>query len=372
MNKKILFGIPPRAHISLALDEVAAMKKQGYHCETIVYGRNDKREGKLKKTWNTIRNAFRLVSKLKSTQADFLYLNSRFEPVGSIRDFITLKIVKSFYKNDLKIIIKSHGSDCTVLERQSFLYKKKIIPFLVNNVDSWIFLSHDEKEAIRNHKPLMADRVHVLPNIIVPERCQSTSDFRKKYHLPTNKFICLFVGRMVRVKGVFDILESILHLHTPEKFHFIFVGNGDDEAAMKQNASDMMGRTGIQFTGYIPDEECDGFYSNADVLIYPTFDTEGFPMALFKSVACGVPVITTRIRAAKDYLSEPENVLWVQEKSPKEIARKLEKLYLNNSLRAGIMDNNLLLGRNFSPEMVGRQMADQVFGSNKKHGIVMS
>lgn len=372
MKKKILFGIPPHAHISLALDEVAAMKKQEYHCETTVYGRNDRREGKLKKIWNTIRNAFKLVSKLKSTQADFLYLNSRFEPVGSIRDFITLKIVKSFYGNDLKIIIKSHGSDCTVLERQSFLYKKMIIPLLVKNVDSWIFLSHDEKEAIRNHQPLMADRVHVLPNIIVPERCRSSSDFRKKYHLPTNKFICLFVGRMVRVKGVFDILESILHLHTPEKFHFIFVGNGDDEAALKKNANDLMERAGIQFTGFIPDDECDGFYSNADVLVYPTFDTEGFPMALFKSVACGVPVVTTRIRAAKDYLSEPDNVLWIHKKSPKEIARSLERLYLDSSLRNTMAENNLLLGKTFSQERVGRQMAEQVFESNKKQTIVMS
>lgn len=371
MKKKILFGIPPHAHVSLALDEVAALENSGFLRDTTIYGRNNQHEGKIKKIIGTIRNAFSLVSKLKKTHPDILYLNSRFEPVGSIRDYITLFILKLFYGKAPRIIIKSHGSDLSILSSNSFLYKKVILPFLTRHVDTWIFLSSDEKEIIEKYNNIMAAKVQVLPNIIATERIKPPENFRNKYQIPSDRFICLFVGRLVTVKGIFDILESINHLHAPQNFHFIFVGSGSDENALMQQADKLKASASIQFMGYLPDEECDQFYLNADVLIYPTYDTEGFCMALFKSVACGLPVITTKIRAAKDYLSEPENALWVTKQAPEQIANALERIYLDNSMRTTMVENNKLLGKEFSPGNVAEKMK-QLFSGKEKQTAVLS
>lgn len=363
MKNRILFGIPPHAHVSLAMDEVNALERLGWQCYTTSYARNNQQEGKIKKIIGTIRNAFALKSKLKNSGAAYLYLNSRFEPAGSIRDFITLMVLHFFYTKHPKVIIKSHGSDCSILSNNSFLYKKVIVPFLTRKVDTWIFLSTEEKVIIERLHPVMAEKVHVLPNIIATERIKPSPDFKNKYQLPTDKFICLYVGRLIDVKGIFDILDSVGFLHLQDKFHFVFVGSGPHENELKQRANQLADKASIQFTGYIKDTECDQFYMNADVLIYPTYDTEGFCMALFKSIACGLPVITTRVRAAKDYLSEPQNVLWVNEKSPKEIAQALERLYLDNSMKTSMMENNKLLGKTFSPEKVAIQM-DAIFKGN--------
>lgn len=365
-RKRILFGVPPHAHVVLAMDEVKAMENLGYECFTVTYGRNDKDESKIKKVIGTIRNAFRLLSRIKETNPDIIYLNSRFEPVGSIRDYITLRILKFLNGKKAQIVIKSHGSDCSILQNNSFLYKKVVVPFLTRNVDQWIFLSQEEKNIIQKHNREMAVRVYVLPNIIVPERCIPSSELKAKYHIPDEKFICLFVGRVVEVKGVFDIAESISHLRTPENFHFLFVGSGDDKTRLEQMVRNQFPNTSVQFTGYVPEAECDRFYGIADVLVYPTYDTEGFCMALFKSVACGVPVITTPIRAAKDYLSEPENVLWVKEKSPVEIANALDRIYSDNELRKTMSENNRQLGVKFSPPEVAKQFETILLGKTIK------
>lgn len=370
-GKKILFGVAPHSHVALAMDEIRAMEQLGYQCITTPYGRNDQAEGKIKKIVATLKNAFQIASAIKKERPEFLFLNSRFEPKGSIRDFITLFIMQLRIRHLPKVIIKSHGSNMDVLRPSAFLYNRIVIPFLAKRVDFWLFLSSEEKEILQKYNPRIASHTSVIPNIIVPERCRATDGFLKKYPLPADKFNCLFAGRITAVKGVFDILESVSHLDNPDKFHFIFVGSGPDIEKLKKKSEGLSTLTSVQFTGFIPDQECDQFYATADVLVYPTYDSEGFPMALFKSVACGLPVITTSIRAARDYLSAPENALWVNPKSPKEIAVALQRLLADRSLREQMSQNNREKGTSFSKQKVGL-LIDSILTTDKKKEAVHS
>lgn len=349
-------GTPPLSHVSLAMDEINALEMQGYQCHTINYGRNDQSGSKLKKVLITVSNAIKISREIRKIKPDFLFLNSRFEPVGSMRDYITIHTIRLLNNPLPQIIIKSHGSDLSILNSTSRLYKKVVVPYLTKKVYRWLFLSNEERDIVQSLNPEMGSNVRVIPNIIIPERCIPDDKFLKKYSLPKNKFVCLFAGRITEVKGVFDILECINYLRRPEDFHFLFVGKGNDMNRLQQKASAYLKNTSIEFTGFIPDAECDKFYSIADVLIYPTFDTEGFPMALFKSIACGLPVITTNLRAARDYLKEPENVFWVNPHSPKEIANALEKIYSDEALRKKMHENNQKMAKKFSTIEVGKKL----------------
>jgi glycosyltransferase involved in cell wall biosynthesis len=359
-GKKILIGIPPRAHVSLAMDEVEGLTKMGYQCSTVSYGRNNQSVSALNKLMATVIKAFKMVKMLYRHSPEFLYLNSRFEPAGSTRDFISILIIRLFYFKKIKIIIKSHGSDCSLLLKKAFWYKKLLVPYLKKNVQAWFFLSTDEKKLIASIDEEIGKKISVIPNIIDPARCVTADVFKEKYHLPKNKFKFLFVGRMVRVKGVFDILNSLPLLTCKNDCAFIFVGDGDDFIELKQMAATLKVDHLVSFAGYLPDKECDHFYANCDALIFPTYDTEGFPMALFKSVAVGIPVITTRIRAAKDYLHEPANVIWVKEKSPQSIADAITTLMVDMALQKSIQQNNKILGEQFAASKVCSLMS-QVF-----------
>jgi glycosyltransferase involved in cell wall biosynthesis len=173
-------------------------------------------------------------------------------------------------------------------------------------------------------------------------------EFRKKYALDESKFKVLFVGRIVREKGVFTLLESIPMISCAADCQFVFVGDGPDLKALQQKAEALQVTDYVRFPGFIPDQECDHFYANADILAFPTFFNEGFPMALFKSVAAGLPAVTTRIRAAKDYLTSPENVLWVDGESPESVAKAINVLYGDHALRKAMSKNNRELAKKFS------------------------
>ena len=358
MNKKILIGIAPKTHVILAKDEMQGLVNIGYTCRPVPYGRNDQSVSKLNKLIGVIKNAFGVVGALYNFKPGLLYLNSRFEPVASTRDFISLFIIRMFYYRKLNVVVKTHGSEPEFIQAKSFFYKHIVLPFLFKNVDVMFFLSNEERDIITAYKPELANKLFVTANIIDPGRSVSSQEFKKKYNLEAGKFKVLFVGRMIVEKGIFSILDSIPSIDCRENCIFIFVGDGVDYDKAKQRAKELNIEKYVRFLGFVEDEECDHFYANADILLFPTFYAEGFPMALFKSVASGLPVITTYFRAAKDHLVSPENVLWVDAQSPDGVAKAVSTLYKNEALRKSMSQNNKLVGKKFSRSRVCEEMSE--------------
>jgi glycosyltransferase involved in cell wall biosynthesis len=365
MDQRILVGVPPKHHVLLSHDEIEGFADLGYTCKAIPYGRNDSSAGKINKLWGVIVKAFNIVKELYDFSPHILYLNSRFEPVGTTRDFITVLIIKLFYIRAIKIVIKTHGSDVSVLQRQSFFYRKMVMPFLRNHVDAWFFLSNEEKEMVGQYDEALARKIFITANIVDPGRSVASLAFREKYSLDESKFKVLFVGRIVREKGVFSLLQSIPMLPGKEDCQFVFVGDGPDLDMLKKNAESLGVTKYTRFPGFVPDHECDHFYANADILAFPTYFNEGFPMALFKSVAAGLPVITTRIRAAKDHLTSPDNVLWVDGESPESVAKAISTLYDNHALRKLMSENNRQIAKRFTRGEVCAGMHEVMMSINK-------
>jgi glycosyltransferase involved in cell wall biosynthesis len=358
MKKKILFGIGPKNHRILAFDEIEGFEKLNYSCRHINYGRNSDSISQFNRLLGVIFNAINIVFSLYQFSPDIIYLNSRFEPVGSVRDFITIRIIKISYYRKLSIVVKSHGSDLSVLESKSFLYKKMILPFLTKSVDAWFFLSKEEKKIIQEFNTDLGEKVFVTSNIIDPTRSIQSNNFKKSHGINDEKLNFLYVGRMVKVKGVFTVLKSIPTLYFKDNCNFIFIGEGKDLNDLKSLAEKLKISDKVQFKGFIFEKESDHFFANCDVFIYPTFDTEGFPMALFKAVAAGLPVITTQIRGAKDHLRYPNNVIWVNGESEISTSKAITEIYENEILRSQMSKNNMILGEKFSQKRICSEMND--------------
>jgi glycosyltransferase involved in cell wall biosynthesis len=357
MNNKILIGVPPKEHVLLAWDEVEGLKENGFDCITVPYSRNDQTLGVVNKLLGVIGRAFGVVRALYRHKPDILYLNSRIERAGSTRDFISLLIIKLFYYRKLKVAIKSHGSELDVVTGNSFFFRSLVTPFLVKRVHAWFLLSNDEKSIIATSNRAMASRLHVTANIIDPNRSEQSELFRNQYGINDQRFTILYAGRMIEKKGIFYILKAIELLPFKEDCLFVMVGSGPAYPELVNRAKAAGVDKYIVFTGFIPDVECNHFYANTNVLLYPTYDSEGFPMAIFKAIAAGQPVITTQIRAAKDHLQAPNNVLWVEPESAESIAEAITRLYNDNALRQTMREANLRIGKRFSKESICANMS---------------
>lgn len=99
-----------------------------------------------------------------------------------------------------------------------------------------------------------------------------------KYGLKTDRFNILFIGRFVKVKNIYLILDTLKELFKVNKeFQFIFLGYGPEEDKMKKFIIENNLENNVIFTGKILNEdEKSIIIKNSNLLFFPSdYDTDG-------------------------------------------------------------------------------------------------
>ncbi len=357
MNKpRILYSVPSQTHIALCLDEVEGLEELGYPCAKFSYHAKDGFESKVARLYIIIKNALNLVRIAHHFKPDIIYFNSRLEPTASTRDFITLTIFKSLYRKKVLIMLKSHGSEIGTLSSTNALLKNQVMPYLKKNIGAWLFLSTEEKSKIDKNGYLVPEKVFVTKNIVRAWQFHRDQSFKQRNNIPIDCKILLFVGRIIKEKGIYNVIEAFAKIQETYKTFLIIVGNGSALNDVKQTIHKLGLQEKVILTDRIPEEDVVEYYANSDILVFPTFDQEGFPMALFNSVAAGLSIVTTPIRAATDYLSEPENCLWAEPQNSESVFTALETLLKSEPLSANMKINNIEKGQFFGKERVCEEL----------------
>lgn len=121
--------------------------------------------------------------------------------------------------------------------------------------------------------------------------------------LPPEKFICLFVGRLIHVKGVAIFLE-LARCH-PNIF-FLTVGDGPME---KECIKAHRQLPNFRHTGFVANEKLASIYSACDLLLVPSLFTEGIPRVICEALSCGLPVIASDRGGSKEALCDGIGIL---------------------------------------------------------------
>jgi glycosyltransferase involved in cell wall biosynthesis len=158
------------------------------------------------------------------------------------------------------------------------------------------------------------------------------SDSRDRHSLPQRYF--LYVGRLVRAKGVFDLMEAYARLEDDlrEGVGLVFVGDGADRSKLMQQAQ-RIAPGEIQFTGFIHRNELPAFYAASDALIFPTHsDTWG--MVVNEAMACGLPVVVADVAGcAADLVQNGWNGFTVRSGNIGDLTSAMKNLASNPEMR---------------------------------------
>jgi glycosyltransferase involved in cell wall biosynthesis len=347
---KILFGIPDLTHRELANLEIAGIKELIPECSTIHYGPVHSKRGSLNKIIFTFKNAFSIKNALKNNKYDLLFLNTTFDFNALLRDSITSLILKS---GSTKIFLKFHGLDPALLYTNR-VYKTMLSNWLFNRVHGLGVFSKDEKNAFIG-KGISRDKIFVVKNPVNPALYLKDPGFKGKMNLKAQTFIFIFCARFLQFKGLMDVLEAIrIVTSNYQDIHLFCIGDGPEmnKAQLYVNINDL--NSFVTFTGFIAESETRYYYSNADTLVFPS-SHEGFPMVVFQSLAAGVPIITTRISASADYLTEPDNVLWVEYNNPAQIADSMITLLNDKDMVDRMKRNNISKAYQFTTDKNARE-----------------
>jgi glycosyltransferase involved in cell wall biosynthesis len=178
---------------------------------------------------------------------------------------------------------------------------------------------------------------------------QTAVIIRQQLNLPNRYF--LFVGRLVREKGVFELLSAYAKLDEQlrRQVGLVFAGEGALRRQLEEQAARITPGE-ITFTGFAHRERLAEYYALAEILILPTH-TDPWGLVVNEAMACGLPVIVSRIAGcAADLVRENWNGLLVPPRNASSLATAMESLASKPDLCAVMGANSMQHISCYSPE----------------------
>jgi glycosyltransferase involved in cell wall biosynthesis len=146
-------------------------------------------------------------------------------------------------------------------------------------------------------------------------------------YLKSGKPKILTVARLHEYKGVNYLIQAvkIVSEHLPQAKLYI-LGKGPEERNLKNQVENLKLEGHIEFLERsIPNEDMPYLYSECDTYVQPSI-IEPFGIAVLEAMACGKPVIGTRVGGMLDTIDDGETGLLVPLGNPRELAEAIVKL----------------------------------------------
>ena len=177
--------------------------------------------------------------------------------------------------------------------------------------------------------------------------------------------LLLFVGRLDPVKGLNVLLEAMCELtrqldpSRAEKLSLAVIG-GDRESHLEalgdpkclQEIREELGLDDLViFIGSRSQEDLAYYYSAAMACVMPSL-YESFGMVALEAMACGTPVIASRVGGLTFTVRDGETGFLVPEREPKALAHKLELVLTDDRLRRRLGRRAMEVAAGYSWEVV--------------------
>lgn len=304
------------------------------------------------------------VPKIRFLGTIFYYLKLSFY---LIRDYKNFDVILSFFlkhSSFISIIVgKILGKkvfcrvECSGKFGDIKAIKKIPFSFIFFNVfkraDKIIVLSKEmEKELLSNG--FKFEKLVLIPNGIDVNKfkpLENKKELKNKSGY-TGKKIILFSGRLTEQKGVEYLIRSFEKLNLDEKF-LIIVGDGDLKDKLEKLVSELKIDKYVLFAG--KREDVVPYLQMADIFVLPSL-SEGLPLSLLEAMACGLPVVATKVGGNIDLVEDKVNGYLVEPGNVDEIKNAIENLLRDEEKLKEIGKiNREKIVRSYSFEAIGEK-----------------
>ncbi|AVM25616.1 teichuronic acid biosynthesis protein TuaC [Bacillus pumilus] len=129
---------------------------------------------------------------------------------------------------------------------------------------------------------------------------ENQEDIRRQLGLPLHDKLIVFVGRLVKEKGLLELADAVSGM---DGVKAVFVGKGP----LAKELAERVGES-ILLPGQVPNESVKDYLMAADVFALPSY-SEGMPTVVLEALALKVPVIATRVGGLPSLFSTYQHLL---------------------------------------------------------------
>jgi len=308
---------------------VNSLKDEGFQV-VIVAPEDDKYTDLLKKdfeVYNIYMNAKGInpIADLK-TIFEFYKIYKKLSPDVVLNFTIKPNIYSSFITRILKIDTISNITGLgTVFIKKSFITSivKVLYKISLRNNSKIFFQNNDDRELFILNESVVEKNTGLLPGSGV-----DLSKFIPKEKIENhNNFIFLFIGRIIKDKGVIELIKAIQILKVKNlnfEVHILgSINTINNTAISKEELDSWIDDDLIKYLGV--SDNVEEIIQSSDCVVLPSY-REGTPRVLLEACAMKVPIITTNTVGCKDVVIDSINGYLCKVKNSKDLANKMEKM----------------------------------------------
>lgn len=265
------------------------------------------------------------------------------------------KLKKLFKKvrDSYDIIIAYRPGICTELAAFTFHGKKKIswwhhgcmnfsgksadiLEMSYRQMDSIVAVSSDSALLVAKKFPVIKSKIKVIPNMIVSNELYIKSKKFEPDEFHKSVFKIISVGRMSPEKNMIQCPYIAYFLKVRGiKFKWILIGDGAEEQKVKNEIKQLDLQDNVIMIGRKSNPY--PYIAIADVLVHPSL-VESQGITLLESMVLKTPVVAVASPGPQEFIKSGVNGYLV-ENDVEKIAKTIEMLYTNASLRLQITKN---------------------------------
>jgi colanic acid/amylovoran biosynthesis glycosyltransferase len=206
----------------------------------------------------------------------------------------------------------------------------------------------------------------IIPMGICVDKFRYASDNRGKLRrslgISRTDKIFLFSGNIVEKQGIHLLLQaadSLKNDHTD--FHIVIIGDGPLVPFFKKWVTKLGLSDKIKFLGWVEKELLPRYLAMSDAVVVPLVidkqgETDGLPVVIQEALACGVPLIASRVSGINDVIKDGYNGWLFEPDNYGDLKTKMELVYTSSPAEIKALRDNALKTLNlFSCQTVARE-----------------
>ena len=162
---------------------------------------------------------------------------------------------------------------------------------------------------------------------------------KKKLNIPEDNKVIIYTGRIVKEKGILELLKAYEKLED-KNVTLLIIGSAnfgeETKTSYEKLVYDMIEKSNksIIFTGFINQPELYKYYNIADIAVMPSLFQDPAPLVCIETQATGTPLIATKVGSIPEYTGEDCAILIEKDENlVNNLKEKIELLLKNEYLR---------------------------------------
>ena len=313
-------------------------------------------------------NRFPLLQKLidrLETRSITAALNSKhFDAAICHFGWTSARAHSALAKTNIPYLTILHGLDLSdsqlfTKEGKATEYFKKLIESLVNS-DGIIVVGSHMKELLAKHVPeIPPEKYHCIPCGAPVDQFRTNRIADRTDDEPLR---IVSVGRLFEGKGISDSIRAIsIARKNGARIEFSIVGEGAQRNELEQLVERLELQSAITFCGSLNPEQVRESLSKHHLFLQPSKKApngwvEGFGVSITEAMAAGLPVIATRSGGIPDQVRHEADGVLVEEGDVSSIAKNIERLYRDESLRRSMAASARERAEQFDSQKLAREL----------------